>query len=464
MAMAERFYKYIPATPGEIEHMLDAVGYPSVDALLADLVPEAQLLGRPLDLPGPMAEVEILAEGARLAGENQAAGLQACFLGAGAYRHQVPAAIHHLASRGEFLTAYTPYQPEVSQGTLQGIFEFQTMVCELFGMDVANASVYDGASALAEALFMAHRVARGKKPRAIIAGAVHPEYQEVCCTYGLAEIVKLEALAPGADGRVDLVALSELLAADVCCVAVQSPNFVGLVEDLPAIARLVHDAGALLVVAVTDAHACALYESPGACGADIVVGEGQALGLPISMGGPYVGLFATREKLVRQMPGRLCGRTHDIDGRPGFVLTLSTREQHIRREKATSNICTNQGLCALQTAMYMSLLGPAGLREVAERSHAHALYLKRAIQALPGFEVPYGGHFFHEFLVRTPVPAAQLVHELIPQGVFAGVPLSRYYPDRSHELLVCATELNSKAQMDELVRLLGAYASDGGAA
>ena len=463
--MAERFHKYIPATPAEIEHMLAAVGYPTVDALLAAVVPEPQLLGRPLALPGPMSEGEILELGAGLAGANQPAGLQACFLGAGAYRHQIPAAIHHMVSRGEFLTAYTPYQPEVSQGTLQGIFEFQTMVCELFGMEVANASVYDGASALAEALFMAHRVSRGKRPKAILAGAVHPEYQEVCCTYGLAEIVKLEALAPGADGRIDLAALEAMLDKQVCCVAVQSPNFVGLLEDLPALAELVHAAGALLVVAVADPHACALYESPGACGADIVVGEGQALGLPISMGGPYVGLFATRGKLVRQMPGRLVGGTHDIDGKPGFVLTLSTREQHIRREKATSNICTNQGLCALQTAMYMSLLGPAGLRDVAERSHAHALYLQRAIAQLPGFELPYGGHFFHEFLVRTPVPAAELVEHLVTHGVFAGVPLSRYYPDRTHELLVCATELCTRAQMDELVRLLGVHtASQGGAA
>jgi len=463
--MADRFHKYIPATAAEIEHMLDAVGYPTVDALLADVVPASQILGRPLDLPGPLSEVEILAAAAELAGRNQAAGLQACFLGAGAYRHQVPAAIHHMVSRGEFLTAYTPYQPEVSQGTLQGIFEFQTMVCELFGMEVANASVYDGASALAEAVFMAHRVARGKRPKAIIAGAVHPEYQEVCCTYGLAEIVKLQAQAPGADGRIDLAELEASLDEQVCCVAVQSPNFVGLIEDLPAIADIVHAAGALLVVAVTDPHACSLFESPGACGADIVVGEGQALGLPINMGGPYLGLFATRKKLVRQMPGRLVGRTHDTDGKPGFVLTLSTREQHIRREKATSNICTNQGLCALQSAMYMSLLGPDGLAAVAERSHAHALYLRRAVAALPGFELCFGGHFFHEFLVRTPVPASQLVDQLVGHGVFAGVPLSRYFPDRTHELLICATELNDRAQMDDLVRLLGVHTdSDGGAA
>ena len=463
--MAERFYKYIPATAGEIEHMLGVVGYASIDALLAEIVPAPQLLGRPLALPAPVSEGEVLEAGAQLAAQNQHAGTLACFLGAGAYRHQIPAAIHHMVSRGEFLTAYTPYQPEVSQGTLQGIFEFQTMVCELFGMEVANASVYDGASALAEAIFMAHRVARGKRPKAIIAGAVHPEYQEVCCTYGLAEIVQLRAQPPGADGRIDLAALEASLDKQVCCVAVQSPNFLGLIEDLPALVELVHAAGALLVVVVTDPHACALFESPGACGADIVVGEGQALGLPVSMGGPYVGLFATRTKLVRTMPGRLVGRTHDVHGQPGFVLTLSTREQHIRREKATSNICTNQGLCALQTAMYMSMLGPDGIKDVAERSHAHALYLSRAIAALPGFELPFGGHFFHEFLVRTPVPAAGLVEHLVAHGVFAGVPMSRYFPDRSHELLVCATELNTRAQMDELVRLLGVHAAyEGGAA
>ncbi len=458
------FHKYIPATDGEIRHMLDVVGYPTVQALLDDIVPEPQRLGRPLDLPGAMSETEILAEGASVAAANQPAGLATCFLGAGAYRHQVPAAIHHLVSRGEFLTAYTPYQPEVSQGTLQGIFEFQTMVCELFGMEVANASVYDGASALAEALFMAHRVARGKRPRAILAGAIHPEYQEVCCTYGLAEIVKLESQPAAADGRVDMAALEAALGKDVCCVAVQSPNFAGLVEDLAAIADLVHAHKALLVVAVTDPHACALFEAPGVLGADIVVGEGQALGLPINMGGPYVGLFATRKKLVRQMPGRLVGRTHDMDGKPGFVLTLSTREQHIRREKATSNICTNQGLCALQTAMYMSLLGPDGLHAVAERSHAHALYLKRAIAALPGFDLPFEGPFFHEFLVRLPVPAAPLVQHLVDHGVFAGVPLSRYFPGRENDLLVCATELNTKAQMDELVRLLALHTADQGGA
>jgi glycine dehydrogenase subunit 1 len=462
--MPERCSKYIPATCGEVRHMLEVVGYPGIDALLADLVPAEQRLGRPLALPGPMSEPEVMALGAALAGANRPAAAGACFLGAGAYRHHIPAAIHHLAGRGEFLTAYTPYQPEISQGTLQGIFEFQTMVTELFGMDVANASVYDGATALAEALFMAHRVGRGKRSRAVLAGAIHPEHLEVCCTYGLARIVALDSLAPGADGRVSLTDLDAKLGPDVCCVAVQSPNFLGLIEDLPAIAARVHAAGALLVVSVSDPHACALFQPPGELGADIVIAEGQPLGLPLSMGGPYLGLFATRNDLVRQMPGRLVGRTTDADGRTGFVLTLATREQHIRREKATSNICTNQGLNALQAAMYMSIVGPAGLREVAERSHAHALHLKRAVAALPGFGVPHAGPFFHEFVVTTPVPASEIVQGLLPVGVFAGLPLSRYFPERTHELLVCATEANSRAELDELVRLLGGFSPRAGGA
>ena len=454
--------KYIPATPDEIGHMLEAVGFSSLDALLDAAVPADQRLVRPLDLPGGQSEAQVVEQVSELAAANTHLGQVASFLGAGAYRHYVPAVIHHLAGRGEYLTAYTPYQPEVAQGTLQAIFEFQTMVCELLDMEVANASTYDGASALAEALFMAHRVAPGRKPRAILAGAIHPEFQEVCCTYTRAGVVQLVPLAPSDDGRIDLGALDALLDAKTCCVAVQSPNFYGLLEDLPAIAQRVHAAKALLVVAVSDPHACALFQAPGQAGADIVVGEGQALGLPLAVGGPYVGLFAARKKLVRQMPGRLVGCTQDVEGRRGFVLTLATREQHIRREKATSNICTNQGLCALQTAMYMSLLGPAGLRQVAERSHAHALHLKRAIDALPGYRALHQGPFFHEFVVETPIPAAQLVSRLARQGIFAGLPLSRYQPDLSHQLLVCATELNTRAQMDALVAAMDQVAAEKG--
>ena len=454
---------YVPATPEEVRRMLDVLGFPTLDALLDAIVPAADRLGRPLALPQGLVEADLVEAGEALASRNLPAATTVSFLGAGAYRHHVPAVIRHLASRGEYLTAYTPYQPEISQGTLQAIREFQTLVCELFGMEVANASMYDGASALAEAALMAARVGRGQRPRVILAGAIHPDAMEVCCTYGHSRVVAFEAHPPGPDGRVDLAALRNAVGTDVAGVAVQSPNYLGLVEDLPEIAAIAHGAGALLVVSVTDPHACALFESPGACGADIVVGEGQPLGLPPSFGGPYVGLFATRSAFVRQMPGRLVGRTRDADGRPGFVLTLSTREQHIRREKATSNICSNEGLCALQVAVYLALQGPAGLREVAEHSHAAALYLKRAIAALPGYAVPHAGPFFHEFLVETPIPAAEIVDALAVEGIFAGVPLSRSHPSRTHELLVCATESNTRAEMDRLVAALRAVLSRGGA-
>lgn len=452
--MSDLGVKYIPATPAEVRHMLDVVGQESVDALLAASIPATDRLERPLDLPAGLSEPDLVRKVEGLAGMNLPASQVASFLGGGAYRHFIPAAIKHLAGRGEFLTAYTPYQPEISQGTLQAMYEFQTMVCELLGMEVANASVYDGATALAEAVFMAHRQHKGKRGRILLAGAIHPDYQAVCCAYGHSGAASLVPLAPGEDGRISLDRLRAALGPDVCAVAVQSPNFFGLVEDVPAIAKMVHEAGALLVTVVTDAHACALLPSPGEMGADIAVAEGQALGLPLSFGGPYVGLFATRNDLIRQMPGRLVGRTVDSSGRDGFVLTMSTREQHIRRAKATSNICTNQGLCALQVSMYLSLLGPEGLRQVAERSHAHAFYLRNAIASVPGFGIRYDGPFFHEFVVTTPRPASGIVATLASEGVFAGIPLDRFLPGRTHELLVCATETNSRTEMDQLVARL----------
>jgi len=451
--MSEWTSKYVPATPEEIRRMLDVIGCPTVDALLDAAIPSSDRSDGTAALPGGLSEPDLVREVGGLASLNVTNA--SSFLGGGAYRHHIPAVIKHLAGRGEFLTAYTPYQPEVAQGTLQAMYEFQSMVCELFGMEVANASVYDGATALAESVFMAHRQARGKRPRVLLSGAIHPDYQATCCTYAHAGLVQLDALVPGEDGRISLDALQSRVGADVCCVAVQSPNFLGLIEDLPAIAEIAHKAGALLVTVVTDPHAYTLFASPGEVGADIAVGEGQALGLPVSFGGPYVGLFAARNDLVRQMPGRLVGRTLDADGRDGFVLTLTTREQHIRRAKATSNICTNQSLCALQVSMYLSLLGPEGLREVARQSHAHAAYLRAGIAALPGFTVPHAGPFFHEFVVKTPIPAVDLVARLAARGIFAGVPLSRYFRGHDHELLVCATEVNRKAEMDDFITRLG---------
>lgn len=434
--------------------MLDVVGVPSLEALLEASVPPADRSDGTALLAGPLTEPDLVRRMSRMAASNLHVDQVMAFLGGGAYRHFIPAAIKHLVGRGEFLTAYTPYQPEVAQGTLQAMFEFQTMVCELFGMEVANASMYDGATALAEAVFMAHRQLRGKRSKAILAGAIHPDYQSTCCAYAHSGQVMLQPLAPGQDGRVSLDALRAAVDKDTACVAVQSPNFFGLIEDLPAISEVVHAAGALLVVVVGDAHSCALYAAPGEVGADIAVGDGQALGLPLSFGGPYVGLFATRNEFVRQMPGRLAGRTLDVEGREGFVLTLSTREQHIRRAKATSNICTNQGLCALQVGMYLSLLGPQGILDVAMASHSNALYLRRAMESLSGFKMRHPGPFFHEFVVETPRPAAALVADLVREGIFAGIPMSRFYPERTHDLLVCATEVNTRGEMDALVSRL----------
>ena len=449
--MADFHSKYLPATSAEIAHMLGVVGVDSIEALLHEVVPDSHRLQRSLALPAGLGESELVRELTALAAENTSAGAVASFLGAGAYRHYIPSPISHLVGRGEFLTAYTPYQPEVAQGTLQAMYEFQTMSCELLGLEVANASTYDGASAVAEAVMMAHRIARGKRPRAILAGALHPAVGATCCTYGHSGVVALESLPAAPGGRVDLAALDAVLGEDVCCVVLQSPNFYGLIEDVGAVADMAHAVGALLVVTVSDPHACALFKPPGEMGADIAVAEGQPLGLPLSFGGPYLGLFATRRRFMRQMPGRLVGRTVDVDGRDGFVLTLAAREQHIRRAKATSNICTNQGLCALRASIYMSLLGPEGLAEVARQSHALALYLKRGVARVPGLQVSHEGPFFHEFLVQTPRPAQELVEALLPHGFFAGVPLSRYYPQRTHELLVCATEMNTRAEIDGLL-------------
>lgn len=445
--------RYLPATQAEIKRILDVIGYESVDALLRDLVPADHLLDKPLSLPKGLSEIELVKKLESLASKNVIA-TERSFLGGGAYRHVIPSSIKHLAGRGEFLTAYTPYQPEVSQGTLQAIFEFQTMIAEIFGMDVANASMYDGASSLAEAVFTANRVSRGKKPKVLMLGNIHPEYLEVVNTYNSAGIVDIKHLSAGPDGRIDFDSLENMLDGKVCALVVQSPNFFGIVEDLARVSEFAQKAKALMIVAVTDPHAYAILESPGKLGADIVVGEGQPLGIPVSFGGPYLGLFAIKEQYLRQMPGRVVGKTLDLDGKDGFVLTLSTREQHIKRAKATSNICTNQGLCALQTSIYLSLMGPVGLKEVAIQSLSKARYLSSILDDIPGFEVLYkNAPSFHEFVLKTPVDAEGLVEELALEGIFAGVPLSRYGGDRN-QLLVCVTEINTKAAMDELANKL----------
>jgi glycine dehydrogenase subunit 1 len=436
--------RYLPLTANDRAEMLAAIGVDSIDALFDD-VPEAARLAGPVDLPRAMGEIEVERLVSRMAARNVAAGSVPFFIGGGIYRHHIPAAVDHLIQRGEFLTSYTPYQPEISQGTLQCLFEFQTQVALLTGMEVANASLYDGATACAEAVMMANRVT-GRR-RAILSGGLHPHYREVCGTY--ARFVGFEVSAEERLGGEDL---PRPVDRDTSCVVVQNPDFFGEVRDYSGLAHICHDAGALLVVVVTEILSLGAILPPGEMGADIVVAEGQSLGNALNFGGPHVGLFATRNKFVRQMPGRLVGQTLDADGRRGWVLTLSTREQHIRRERATSNICTNSGLCALAFTIHLALLGEAGLTRLARLNHAAAVSLAERLEHVPGIRL-LNRAFFNEFAVRLPRPAAEIVELLAGKGVLAGVPVSRFYPDNAAVadlLLVAATELTTPEDIDRL--------------
>src|SRR5271157_5094131 len=389
--------RYLPLTDRDRGEMLEAIGVDSIDALFADVPPAARLDGL-VDLPRAMGEIEVERAISGMAARNVAAGSVPFFIGGGAYRHHIPAAVDHLIQRGEFLTSYTPYQPEVSQGTLQYLFEFQTQVALLTAMAVANASLYDGATACAEAVMMANRLTRRRK--AVLSGGLHPHYREVCETYARFVGFELAALDPAPGGAEDL---GKRVGRDTSCVVVQNPDFFGEIRDYSDLARNCHDVGALLVVVVTEILSLAAIIPPGEAGADIVAAEGQSLGNALSFGGPYVGLLATRQKFVRQMPGRLVGQTVDVDGRRGFVLTLSAREQHLRREKATSNICTNSGLCALAFSIHLTLLGEVGLRRLANVNHANAVHLADRLSAIPGVDI-VNRHFFNEFTMRTPRP------------------------------------------------------------
>jgi glycine dehydrogenase subunit 1 len=437
--------RYLPHTEADRRAMLAVIGAKSVDDLFRD-VPASARLKTPLDLPPGMGELEVERAMAQLAAKNLSAGAVPFFLGAGAYRHHVPAAVDYLIQRGEFLTSYTPYQPEIAQGTLQSLFEFQTQVALITGIDVANASMYDGATAAAEAVMMANRVTRRKK--AILAGNLHPLYRDVIATYG--RFNGFETIAGKSDpqGKDDLAALIDNATS---CVVVQNPGFFGEIRDFTTLAEICHRAGALLVVVVTEILSLGLVAPPGAMGADIVAAEGQSIGNALDFGGPYLGLFATRDKFVRQMPGRLAGQTVDAEGKRGFVLTLSAREQHIRREKATSNICTNSGLCALAFTIHMALLGEAGFTQLAALNHAQAVKLADILSAIPGVSL-VNDSFFNEFTLRLKRPAAPIVEALAEQGVLAGVPVSRLdpTPDLADLLLVAATELNTEADMAAL--------------
>jgi glycine dehydrogenase subunit 1 len=431
--------RYLPLEAADRQDMLAAIGVAAIDDLFA-AVPSGKLLKKLPDLPRAKGELEVEREMSILAGRNTPAASVPFFVGCGAYRHHVPASVDHLIQRSEFLTSYTPYQPEITQGTLQYLFEFQTQVARLTGMDVANASMYDGSTATAEAVLMAHRITRRKK--AIVSGGLHPHYTQVVETvarHGGSELVEL---TPDPLGAEDIVAAID---GATSCVVVQYPSFYGHIRDLKPIADAAHAKGALLIVAVTEVVALGMLESPGEMGADIVTAEGQSIGNGLNFGGPYVGLFAAREKHVRQMPGRLAGETVDAEGRRGFVLTLSTREQHIRREKATSNICTNSGLCALAFTIHMTLLGEKGLRRLAEINHANGCDLADRLAAVPGVTV-LNTQFFNEFTIRVPGSAADVIDRLADRGIMGGVRVSRLEPGRpelSDLIVVASTEINT---------------------
>jgi glycine dehydrogenase subunit 1 len=446
--------RYIPNSLEEREAMLHEMGRESVADLFSG-IPDRLKLKRPLNLPQALSEAGAIDFFRNLAERNttrHTGERMVSFLGAGAYDHFIPTVIDTLISRSEFYTSYTPYQPEISQGTLQAIFEFQTMICELTGMEVSNASLYDGSTATAEAVLMAERATRRLK--VALAGNLHPEYRQVVDTYirnaGIDEITlpfdeKTGALEFGALNALD---------SDVAAVIVQSPNFFGGVEDLQAIGEAAHRVGALFAVVVAEGLSLGLLQAPGRAGADIVCGEAQSFGIPLSFGGSYCGFFATSEKLMRQIPGRLVGQTRDAEGRGGYTLTLATREQHIRREKATSNICTNQGLYALMATIYLATMGKGGLREAAEQNTQKAHYAAKRIAELDGYRIRFSAPFFNEFVVGCPKPSETVLSSLAGKKIIGGLPLSRFFPEMKNEILMCVTETTTKQEIDSLVEAL----------
>ncbi len=442
--------KFVPISDADRAEMLRAIGVSSVDELFESIPADVR---RGPNLPPPLSEIEVRRLFSSLAARNANARETAFFLGAGLYHHWVSAVADQMLYRAEWLTSYTPYQPEVSQGTLQSIFEFQTHVCLLTGLDVSNASLYEGASALVESLLMAARLSRGRA-KAVLSAAIHPEYRETVRTYFAPLGLTAIEVPIGPDGRTDPDALSAAVDDDTFAVAVQSPNFYGVIEDWKLGSRAAREKGALSVAVVAEAVSMALLAPPGERGADIACGEAQSLGVPMHFGGPVLGFLACRSEHQRQLPGRLVGETRDAEGRRAFCLTLSTREQHIRRERATSNICTNQGLMALAANVHCSLLGKRGLREVALQSHAKAEYVKGEIAKIPGWWIPFRGQTFNEFTVEAPEPAAPLLSRLARRGILAGVPLSRWEPSSENRFLVAVTELNTREEMDLLIAAL----------
>jgi glycine dehydrogenase subunit 1 len=449
--------RYLPLTDTDRSDMLEKVGAPDIDALFSDVPEEARLSGPIEGLPMHASEMAVEKHMRRLSKKNLAASDAAFFLGAGAYKHHIPASVDHIIQRGEFLTAYTPYQPEIAQGTLQMLFEFQTQVARLYGCAVANASMYDGSTACWEAVAMAGRVARGKKRKVVLSGALHPHYAEVVRTMAKFTEDEIADAPPSLAAKPDDDGLIARIDENTSCVVVQYPDILGRLPDLAKIAEAAHEKGALLIAVNTEPVALGAVKSPGELGADIVVGEGQSIGVGLQFGGPYLGLFAVRDpKHVRMMPGRLCGETVDAEGKRGFVLTLSTREQHIRREKATSNICTNSGLCALAFSVHMTLLGEKGLRQMAMENHRLACLAADRLARVPGVTL-LNDSFFNEFTIRLGTDARKIVRALADKGVLAGVSLGRLFPDNpelADGLLVAVTETTSEEDIETLASAL----------
>jgi glycine dehydrogenase subunit 1 len=442
---------YVQITPQQRSQMLEAIGVESVDELY-NALPDKYRLHRDLQMPPALSELELQRELGRLTTQNRTTASDVCFMGCGAYDHFIPTLINDIQNRGEFLTAYTPYQAEASQGSLQAFFEFQTQVCRLTGLDVANASLYEGASAVTEAVFMALN-ATGKR-RVLVASTLHPHYLAVLrtsCTDLPAKLIEL----PATGGRITVETIKQHLDGDTACVVLQSPNVFGVIEDWTAAFSAAHAQANTLAIAVFNPIAAALLKNPGSCGADIACGEGQPLGVPLQFGGPWLGLFAAREALLRRMPGRLIGQTTDATGRRGFCLTLQTREQHIRGAKATSNVCTNQGLLALRATIYMTTMGPRGMRTVAEQCYHKAHHAAKLISAIPGYKLPFASQpFFHEFVVDCPVPAAKLIDAGRTRKIMPGVDLSKLGIGGANQLLVTVTEKRTASEIEQLATLL----------
>jgi glycine dehydrogenase subunit 1 len=452
-------HRYIPNAAEDVKEMLAVVGVDSIDRLF-DTIPEDVKLDRLLDVPGPWSEIETRRWFRGLAARNVTAVDHVSFLGGGAYAHYQPAMIDQMLLRSEFLTSYTPYQPEVSQGTLQSIFEYQTHQCMLTGLDVANASMYDGSTALVEAVMLAERISKNRN-KVIIAKSVHPQYTDTVRTYIQNLGIELVEVPWGADGRIDTLALRDACDAKTFAIAIQSPNFLGVIEDYDAVAEIASGAGATKIAVVAEATSFGILTPPGAHGFDICVGEGQAWGVPTQYGGPYVGFMVVKDALKRHMPGRLVGETVDVDGKRAYVLTLATREQHIRRGKATSNICTNEALIALAANMYLSLMGKEGLREVAQQCLQKAAYLRQRLSEISSVLLPFRGPVYNEFVIRTPFPATEILRDLEHSKILGGLALGDFYEGAGHEndILIAVTELHTREQLDQFVAALSAAIS-----